>query len=327
MPFVKEKLLRFVLVLVGLGTLGGFGWRMYDFMQNRQEITAALDLKRLEGTFGTLQSKALGSHLHKYAEYKVLQELNITGYVPPPEVEPTAHVKAPIAVLASTDVEVPLIQAPSAAWIQGRGEAAGQDQLAGAFRVVGDTFELETKPGLKLRLKSVQVGFVEIEIIDSGEVVQVRAADYPVDPNAVLAKHAHKTDAEATASVEHPDEPGFVYPERSREVEPNLYAVGTADIRELESMSEEQLLASVPVRVKRDPLSNEVVGLRIKSVPAGSVFERLGLKAEDVVLEVNGQPAVDRDDLFQAVSRMDTDTLKVQVERLGGVRTLTFRLP
>ncbi len=92
-------------------------------------------------------------------------------------------------------------------------------------------------------------------------------------------------------------------------------------------MSQGEILASVPVRVSRDPLSNGVRGLRIRQVPAGSVFSRLGIKVDDIVLEVNGQPAVDRDQLFESMRQLDTDILQVKIERLGGVRNLTFRLP
>jgi hypothetical protein len=323
MLFVNEKLLRFVLVLVGIGTLSGFAWKMYDFVKHREEITGALDMSKLESKFGEVEPTRLGNHLKRYEEYRVLQDLNITGYVPPPPEVENPIEKAAVAALVAEDVEVPMIQSPTAAWIQGRGETAKGDQFAGAFRVIGEAFELPNKVGLKLRLKTVQPGWVEIEAIESGEVVRVHALTFQVDATHVFAGK-EPSGSDVTASGEGP---AFVNPTTTREIEPYSYAVGQDDVAALESMSQEEILSSLPHRVHRDPMSNEIDGLRIVSVPANSVFERLGLRADDIVMEVNGQPATNRDQLFESMRKLDTNILKVRIMRLGGVRTLTFRLP
>ena len=44
MPYVNEKLLRLILVLVGLATLGGFGWKMYDYVQNQDTIISKVSI-------------------------------------------------------------------------------------------------------------------------------------------------------------------------------------------------------------------------------------------------------------------------------------------
>jgi hypothetical protein len=325
MPFVNEKLLRFVLVLAGIGTLLGFAWKMYDFVQNRDEITRALDISKLEEGIDPVDGTTLGTHLKRYEQYKVLQDLNITGYVaPPPEIEnPTEAVVT--AILAAEDVEVPMIQSPNAAWVQGRGETAKGDKFAGAFRVIGETFELPNKVGLKLRLKTVQPGWIEIEAIESGEVVTVYALTYEVDAAHVFAGTERAEGAGGDAGSG--EGPVFVNPTVTRETEPYSYAVGKDDVKALESMSQEEVLSSLPHRVHRDAMSNEIDGLRIVSVPPNSIFERLGLRADDIVMEVNGQPATDRDQLYESMRKLDTNTLKVRIMRLGGVRTLTFRLP
>lgn len=323
MLFVNEKLLRFVLVLAGIGTLLGFGWKMVDFVQNREEITRALDMSKLESGFGENERTRMGNHLRPYEEYKVLQDLNITGYVaPPPEIENPTQ-KAPTAILAAEDVEVPMIQFPNAAWVQGRGETAKGDQFVGAFRVVGETFELPNKTGLKLRLKTVQPGWVEIEAIESAEVVKIYALTYEVEASHVFAG----TEQVKSGTSGGGEGAEFVNPTVTREIEPYSYAVGKDDVTELESMSQEEILSSLPHRVHRDAMSNEIDGLRIVSVPSNSVFERLGLRADDIVMEVNGQPATNRDQLFESMRKLDTNTLNVRIMRLGGVRTLTFRLP
>jgi len=324
MPYVNEKLLRFVLVLIGLGTLGGFGWKMFGFVQNKDTIVSKLSMSRLEGTFGADgASSRKGGHLFRYEKYKVLQDLNITGYVaPPPEVE-EAIVHKPKPRISEDDVMVPWIQAPTAAWIQGRTEKATNDTIPGDLITIGSKFELGDKEGLELRLLAVRPGEVEIEVVESGKNLVVKSGAYDVEHSRIFVSE----NAMPTTGTSEGGAIAYVAPEETSQVEPGTYAVGTEDVRELEKMSQEEILQSVPVRVARDPLSNKIRGLRIRSVPAGSVFARLGLKADDIVLEVNGQPAVDRDQLFRSVREMDTDKVVVKIERLGGVRNLTFRLP
>ncbi|MFK5955259.1 MAG: PDZ domain-containing protein [Planctomycetota bacterium] len=324
---MNEKLLRLVLVLVGLGTLGGFGWKMFDYIQNKDVIVRQISMAKLEGTFGADGSAAgrNGGHLKPYENYKVLQALNITGYVaPPPVLKEEEEVKVKPRI-SPNDILVPWIQAPSAAWIQGRTERPKDEYIPGDLIGVGSTFELDDKKGLELKLVAVRPGEVEIQVVDTGTMMVVLPGAYEVDHGRVFVR-GNDTSRGGSAEV---DGVAVVYvaPERTEQVEAGAYEIGSNDLRELEKMSQEEILASVPVRVARDPLSNKVRGLRIRSVPAGSVFSRLGIKADDILLEVNGQPAVDRDQLFRSVREMDTDVIEVKVERLGGVRTLTFRLP
>ena len=325
MPYVNEKLLRFVLVLIGLGTLGGFGWKMYGFVQNKDSIVSKLSMSRLEGTFGADGATShKGGHLFRYEKYKVLQDLNITGYVAPPPVEEITEVTKPKPRISKDDVMVPWIQAPTAAWIQGRTERASDEQIPGDLITVGSKFELGDKKGLELKLISVNPGEIEIEVVESGKKILVQSGAYDVDQTRVFVSDNEKasTGTDGSSGVT-----AYVPPEETLQTDPGTYAIGSNDVRELEKMSQEEILGSVPVRVARDPLSNKVRGLRIRSVPENSVFSRLGIKADDIVLEVNGQPAVDRDQLFRSMRELDTDKVVVKVERLGGVRTLTFRLP
>jgi len=326
MNFVNEKLLRFLLVTVGIIALGAFGWKLYDFFQHQDTVLKRLDLERLEKTFGSLNGSGTGSHLQTYANYAVLQDLNITGYVKPPPVVDTTQATGPKPRISAEDLEVPMIQFPNAAWIQARGARASEDKIPGDFRVVGDRFEIEGKEGLELELVEVRLGEVDIKLRDSGEIITVRGEEYEVDAEQYLVGGAGVSGTGTTAESGGPLAP-VMAPEISRMTDPGTFAVGTSDIKDLEQMSQEEVLAAVPVRPARDPLSNEVRGLRIKSIQSGSVFERLGLHSDDIVLEVNGLAAVDRDQLFQELRSLGSDTLVVKVERLGGVRTLTYRLP
>ncbi|MCP4770727.1 MAG: hypothetical protein GY879_04885 [Planctomycetes bacterium] len=321
---MNEKLIRLLLVLVGIAALAGFGWKMADYGLNQEKIISRLDLNKVDSQVKAPIGGQGITHLKPYNQYAVLQELNVTGYVAPPPVPEDNNPVVEKAVLAAEDVEVPLIQSPNAAWIQARGETAADDKFIGKFLVVGEVFELKGKEGLKIRLKEVQPGWVELELVESKEIIKVYALTYEVDAAQVFADGKNRdgaTDGNTEAVV-------TVAPDYTKELsEANSYAVGKKDVEVLESMSQEEILSSLPHRVQRDPLSNEVIGLRIKSVPANSVFERLGLRADDIVLDVNGEPATNRDQLFESVKNLDTNLITVRIERLGGVRTLSYRLP
>ena len=53
-------------------------------------------------------------------------------------------------------------------------------------------------------------------------------------------------------------------PKETRLNEAGEFEVGTADVTYFESLTQEQLLAAIPVRSERDRFSNEVRGLRIQ---------------------------------------------------------------
>ena len=323
---MNEKLTRFLLVTVGLLGFGAFGWKLYGYVQNQDTLNRALDIEKLEKTFGSLNAAGTGSHLQTYANYAVLQDLNITGYVePPPEVVVNENT-GPKPRITVSDIEVPMIQYPNAAWIQARGARASDDKIPGDFRVIGDVFEIETKKGLELKLMEVRVGEIDIKVLETEEILTIKGEQYEVDAGQYLLTPGGNQEE----GSENPSTTGGVAqgpPAETQLTAPGSYQVGTADVKAIENMSQEEILAAVPVRPDRDPLSNEIRGLRIKSVQPGTVFDRLGLRADDVVLDVNGLPAVNRDQLFEELRSLGGDTLTVKVERLGGVRTLTYRLP
>ncbi|MDP7062899.1 MAG: PDZ domain-containing protein [Planctomycetota bacterium] len=323
---MNEKFIRLLLVIVGIAGLAGFGWKMFDYWNNQEQIIRKMDFNRIREQVKAVDAKKGPTHLKPYSQYAVLQDLNITGYVAPPELPEELEPVVEKPVLAAEDVEVPLIQSPNAAWVQARGEKAAEDDFVGQFLVVGEVFELKGKEGLKIRLKAVQPGWVELELVESGEIIKVHALTYEVDSAQIYA--AGPNQGGSGNGEGNTDAAVSVVPDYTKELsEANSFAVGKKDVEALESMSQEEILSSIPHRVQRDPLSNEPIGLRIKSVPANSVFERLGLRADDIVLDVNGQSATNRDELFESMKQLDTDLISVRIERLGGVRTLTYRLP
>jgi type II secretory pathway component PulC len=213
---------------------------------------------------------------------------------------------------------VPFIQYPSGAWIQGVGEVVSGDEFPGDFYAVGEKFELSTKPGVKLRLMAVESGAVKIDLVEGDASVTVPVSTYEVDSSQIIVRGP---DGKLVNGSD------VVVPERTRMTEPDHYSVGSADASEIEQMSQEQVLAAVPVRTERDPFTNEVKGLRIRSVQPNSVFARMGVQADDIVLEVNGVTATDRQQLFTSLQNMPGGNVEVKIERMGGIRTLFFTLP
>jgi len=315
---VNEKLLRLLLSSVGLLALGGFGMQIKDFMVNRDALMRPVDITRLENTFGRLDSSQLGGHLLAFENYKVLQNLNVTGYVPPPpevEIEDQPQVNQ---IIAAEDFVVPFIQYPSGAWIQGVGEVVSGDEFPGDFYAVGEKFELSTKPGVKLRLMAVESGAVKIDLVEGDASVTVPVSTYEVDSSQIIVRGP---DGKLVNGSD------VVVPQRTRMTEPDHYSVGSADASEIAQMSQEQVLAAVPVRTERDPFTNKVKGLRIRSIQPNSVFARMGVQADDIVLEVNGVTATDRQQLFTSLQNMPGGNVEVKIERMGGIRTLFFTLP
>ena len=313
---VNERLIRLSLLLVGLLSIGGFGLDVKDFFVNKESLLRPIDVSRLENTFGRIDSSQLGGHLLPFDQYRVVQELNITGYVAPePIVDAVEEVKVE-QVYSADDFVVPFVQAPTGAWIQGRGEVAVGDEFSGDFYVIGETFELNNKPGILFELVDITDGVIALKHKESGDIFEVRIAVFEVESNLIL-ENSESSPGVKLASTSM----------KTRLIEDNKYQVGTADYQQIREMSQEQVLQAVSVRTERDPFTNEVKGLRVRDVDDASPFFRMGIKKDDIVLSVNGILARDRQELFDSLKGMKESTLKIEIERMGGVRSLFFELP
>lgn len=329
MPLVNEKFLRLLLVLVGVAALGMFGWRIYDYWRQKDTLLQPVNLSKLQERAGGGPRQDPG-HLLPYPEFAVIETLNVTGKEPerPVEVKPPPP---PVARLTERDLLVTYIQyygdghPLNAAYIQPSDEKADdqQDDAPGDLFLVGRKIPIKSKKDLDVRLTRVEPEQVVIGFgkdANAGEItlgISTFAVPQDTLDNLVGAARAPGVSSETSRSV----------PSETRLNEAGEFEVGSSDAAYFEKLSQEEVIAAVPVKPDRDRLSNEIRGLRIQSVPENSPFARLGLRADDVVLEVNGVPALNRDDLLQALRQVNTKTLEVRVERLGAVRALRYRLP
>jgi len=322
MPFVNEKFLRFALSALGIAALAMFGWKMVDFARNRVAYTGSLgdeDLVRIRRGFSQGESRTTSaSHLEEYPAYSVIQDLNITGYVPPIEVDtgPSEPIRRGIR---ARDLEVPFVQYPSAAWVQPAGaqSVSGSETVPGDLIAVDQEFEVDSHPGVRLLLAKVELDKITLKIVESGEELIVRAGDMPLDMDLLTGGEG---EGPATEMPRRPT------PEYTAQDDTGIYLVGSADAKDLRGMSEEELLSAVSVRPARNPLTNEVEGLRVQRLnhPA---FQRMGLQADDIVMSVNGEPALERDAVIERMRDFEGDLITLEIKRLGGVRTIRYRLP
>lgn len=321
MGFVNEKLIRFVLVALGVGALLLFAARMVDFVRNRdryQNTLSSAELTEMRRDFRATESEATsGSHLLEYSAYQVIQDLNIYGYVPP-VVDPELPVVTEKPGIKATDMEVPFIQFPNAAWIQPAGAQSDSSSeiLPGDLYVVGDEFELESKRGSKLRLDRVELDKVVLTNLESEKEIIVRVTDMPINMKELLGMGGEADVAVAQRAA----------PERTEVDQTGVYNVGTKDLDDLGELSEEELLASVAVDLDRDELTNEPRGLTLRRIN-NPILTRMGLEKGDVVLAVNGEPTLSRDELAKRMREFEGESITVRIERLGGVRELKYRLP
>lgn len=329
MPFVNEKFLRLLLVLLGVAALGAFGWRIYDYWRERDTLLQPVNLSKLQEKAGG-GPKQDPRHLLPYTEFAVIETLNVTGKEP--EKPPTAAPPPPpVAKLTERDLLVVYIQyvgdghPDNLAYIQPSDEVANDqsDDAPGDLFKAGDRIPIQSKKDLEVRLTRVEaeqvvVGYGEGE--NAGELT-LGISTYAIPPDQMAslvgANRAPGDPSAAARSV----------PAETRLNEAGEFEVGSSDAAYFQKLSQEEVIAAVPVKPDRDRLSNEIRGLRIQSVPENSPFSRLGLRADDVVLEVNGVAALNRDDLLQALRQVNTQTVEVVVERLGAVRSLRYRLP
>lgn len=321
---MSYKLLRLLLGLVGVAALGGFGWTFYDFIQNKGSYNNPLtqsDLTRWQKDIPPAPT-SFKHHLpdwtgafdsvHKLNVYGKLPEVVDTGGNEPPPPPPPRF--------SENDVTVAMIIASAAnpgAYLIPAGAQPDGGLPEGDFYSVGDKVRIPAKQNAELKVVAIEAGQVTLATLDDEDSFTVRLASEDLDSSNVLFDEA----PEGTESFEAPTV------RETRSVGLDEYEIGSDDLEELREMSDDQVYSAVRVQPARDALQ-KVRGLRITSIQSGTLFERVGLKKDDVVLSVNGIPAVDRADLLAKLRKAEpSQRVSVEIERRGGQRTLTYRVP
>jgi len=321
---VSYRWVRMFLTLLGLGALAGFGLSFSDFVKNKDSYLAAFDPRRLQSSIKEYAADKNFGHLKAHDPHFLVLDLPAAsgwmkslalgpGNKPPPP---------PLPKVGPNHVVVSMIQYSankefSFAYLRPVGMQGAESRYVGDFYRVGQVFQLEGKEGLDLEIKVIRPQEIEIGIVNDtySFVIQPAQADQgESDRVRVIAADGTET---ASDNV----------PTQTMETSPGTFALGSEDLKEIGDMPEDELYASVPVAPARDAIG-AVRGLRLKSVEPGSVFSRLGLKTGDIVLEVNGFQTKDRAAVMRFLQNQPGgQILHLTIERRGGVRYLTYRLP
>ena len=317
---VSYRFVRFVLGFGSLVAFAGLGWTLFDYLQNKDLLEARFDYVALERTFRAPDRSSLEGHLKESGRYRILHEMNITGKVEVVDDGLAAELPPPPPV-GPEDVEVRYIQfvqnSPSAtcAYLVDASNRVPSDLVPGDFRFIGDVFELESKPGVSLKVEAIRKEEVDLRVLTEEEPFTVRTGEDDVDTSGLV-------------TLGGADEFRPVPPQNTRMSEPGIYEIGVDDMKGMSGMEEDQILAEVRMRKDRDPITQEVRGLRIQGLSEDSIFSRQGLLEDDVILSVNGFAASDRSALLRHLRAMkNPSSLEVEVLRFGSRRTLTYRLP
>jgi len=323
------KLIRLVFVLIGVAALGGFGYSFYDFVQHSDQYTTHLDVVKLESGFQTTSSITADGTLKGYADYKkVCAELNVTGKIVVAESKAGSQkIEKPKPRIGPEQVEVCYIQyQPEAAdssyaYIRPREKGASRnkkpgDQPVGDLYRLNETFQLPEFPALDITLVAIRKREIDLKVEGMDDLLTLSPGTFDVET------------AEIKAQGLFGGGPGGVPAPQTRQVAPNTWQLGTQDLEQIGKMPEDEIYASLQVQPVRDPATKKIRGLQVQRIQKDSVFTRQGLQPRDVILSVNGHPATDRLDLLKWLqSQEGAGEFRVEVERLGGVRTLTYRLP
>jgi hypothetical protein len=118
-------------------------------------------------------------------------------------------------------------------------------------------------------------------------------------------------------------------PNKTTQVGEGKFIIGTED--ELYISEHFSKILSSDVRHKRhiDPKTGKFDGIELKSVKAGSVAERHGAQAGDIIKSINGHPVTS---LNEAVTYAKNNSEKfstwiIEVENKGKTRTVTYETP
>ena len=320
---MSYKLFRLLFSVIGIGALGGFGWTFYDFIQNKAEYNTPLrseDVRKWRDEIPPAPT-SFKHHLPEWdSGFSQVHDLNVTGYIPPEVIDDgDGPPPPPPPRFSETDITVAMIIASKTnpgAFLVPSGAGAEGGLPPGDFYSVGDKVRIPAKQNAEVKVTAIRDREVDFATLDDEDSFTATLASDEVDSSGVLFNEAPEGAQES-----------FVGPATTRMVASDEFEIGTDDLKELDLMNDDQIYAAVRTQPARDALQN-VRGLRITNIQPGTLFDRVGLKKDDVVLSVNGIPAKDRADLLAKLRNSEpSSTITVDLERRGGQRTLTYRVP
>ncbi|MFT5059653.1 MAG: hypothetical protein ACI89E_002439 [Planctomycetota bacterium] len=150
--------------------------------------------------------------------------------------------------------------------------------------------------------------------LDSGLIYVI-----PADGEALIQEWGNLVD-DKVASAKQPTD--------TVEVSKGVYRVGTADADEFGNDYQNILTNDLRTRTRRDK-NGQAAGVEIMTVREGSIAQRHGLVARDVIISVNGHPVNSEQEAMQwaRANKDNYEVWNVVVERYGRTETMIYRSP
>lgn len=117
-------------------------------------------------------------------------------------------------------------------------------------------------------------------------------------------------------------------PEHTVRLDDDSFAIGTADMDDWDE-NYEQHIAEIEFDRHRDPTTGKYDGIKLSSVPAGSVAAAYGAKEGDVIKSINGHPVNSTQEAISYVknNKDKYDVWEVEVETKGKTHVVTYKVP
>ena len=316
----------------------GLSWYVFTFVKNlddmRKPPDPAVVKKALEGV-QMVTTKS--DNVYVYNDVKrLVAEINWTGKVkaveaptgqPPIVVVPTV---VPVKKLIKITMvrEDPVDPTGSRIFLKYRSEAGvpNNGPTGGFILHVGDHL---ASPHNAIKVDAIAAAGVSFSFDDAKreketlgpDEFDARAQIVQVSPDGVLLPKVR-------TSIPKGQQTAFV-PKQTTPMGRNQYKLGSEDMAEFERRYQEILSSEVVTGQHRDPRTGKYDGIEIKSVQAGSIAERHGAKAGDIIKSVNGHPVNSQQEAIQFIKNNSNSYThwEIEVENMGKIRTVTYESP
>jgi hypothetical protein len=336
--------------LLWLGTtavLGYLGWSLYQWNENRAELTAHRSTAEIQRKWldDVERPEPPKQEIHPYSSVQAnFFELNWTG-------REEVRVEVPVVAEATEPVKpqaVPIDKLLKVLYVQ---VDTSQPQYSTALVLYKDATLSRAHPD---PVNLVQGDALPdphqlwvVAAIESGGVTFVRRTaegedDPEVEPQFARPATAFDGDlivvvGEGGAAARERDGIPTAVPGTLRgpskllteEVRPNVYNLGTDSMAQINENYLDILSTEVRTRSYRNPRTGEWQGIEILEVQPGSLAAQHGAQSGDVVKSINGHPVNSTQEAIQYVKNNKDayDTWVVVVWNSGRERTITYNVP
>ncbi|MFN0206139.1 MAG: PDZ domain-containing protein [Planctomycetota bacterium] len=334
---MKASSIRLLLWGILLPVAGFCAWQFVTFValggkEARTKVKSVNDIRTgLKST-----QKPVEQMKRTIDSYEAFEKVNISG-VPPKKDEPEGPASAPVVVgpkinpldtvlgIRGTRVD-PDSPQDSAAFVYWKDQQISkEDQKKTTLR---EGAWLPKPYEKKYRIQKIQIDRVTF-LDDKDEVIELlipkmKAAG--ILPGMVASRPAGATGGTDTTKNLVPS--NYKKPELTRKITDNEYWLSDKDQAELNERGLEIIGRDVHASTYLNPKTKRPDGLRVTQIRPDSMPQKLGLRENDVVKEVNGVSIKSTADVYEyAKQHPNEKRVIVNVERFGRIISVSYVLP